>query len=585
MLIATYGVSRSGKDYLIDNTCSYLIQKGIPLKHIKGSQELNSISQQVYGTSFKHLSDGNKILVRKQFISELRLLEQKYENIVVDGHYAFFNNDGNLFNVITEEDLHCYDVFLYLNTKSSTIIDRIQHDGSKTLFKGYSIDIVDQWKNYEIENLTNDLLKLDKELHVIQNDGVITYQYIEDIINGEHNSKFIAERIVESILSHSNSPTYLLTDCDKTLSYEDSTSLAFDKKFLDSMVLKHIYEGDNYTNYQAYLVARYCIDNSVFDDDSINYAIEQLTMNVKLIDNLRELNLPIVALSGGNNHIWDGAFHKYKLSIDFYNNKMIMSKYIKFFVVKFLQNRRKFVISFGDSIMDYLMLNSSTKGYLINTKGYRPNLKLLLERNPNIYQLSCNSYIYDTNPVDNKVTLTKTLDESNEKIESLINISKSTSGVTGTKLRQAHKEAGNKLACLIRQQSSKKYAVVIMMRSGLMLGEGIADLLDCPVLFYDEGSETKFIDEWNYINQKIEYTAIICDGVINSGKSIVNFLEKTSINRFIIATNVISTKCEMLNMWPIYATRISNNSFVGAKQKEISNGKGPDTSDRLFKTI
>ena len=50
MLIATYGVSRSGKDYLIDNTCSYLIQKGIPLKHIKGSQELNSISQQVYGT-------------------------------------------------------------------------------------------------------------------------------------------------------------------------------------------------------------------------------------------------------------------------------------------------------------------------------------------------------------------------------------------------------------------------------------------------------------------------------------------------------------------------------------------------------
>mgnify|MGYP000164010739 CR=1 FL=1 len=58
-------------------------------KTYKGIQELNSISQQVYGTSFKHLSDGNKILVRKQFISELRLLEQKYENIVVDGHYAF----------------------------------------------------------------------------------------------------------------------------------------------------------------------------------------------------------------------------------------------------------------------------------------------------------------------------------------------------------------------------------------------------------------------------------------------------------------------------------------------------------------
>ena len=66
--------------------------------------------------------------------------------------------------MITEEDLHCYDVFLYLNTKSSTIIDRIQHDGSKTLFKGYSIDIVDQWKIMKSKILQMNLLKLDKEI-------------------------------------------------------------------------------------------------------------------------------------------------------------------------------------------------------------------------------------------------------------------------------------------------------------------------------------------------------------------------------------------------------------------------------------
>lgn len=150
----------------------------------------------------------------------------------------------------------------------------------------------------------------------------------------------------------------------------------------------------------------------------------------------------------------------------------------------------------------------------------------------------------------------------------------------------AEEEAGKELAHLIsKQQNSGKFAVVIMMRSGLMIGEGIADILDCPVLFYDDCSDIKFMDEWNYLNQKNVYTAIICDGVINSGNSIVNFLEKTCIKRFIIVTNVISSKCKMLNIWPVYATRISDNSFVGVKQKEVSNGKGPDTSDRLFKTM
>jgi len=32
----------------------------------------------------------------------------------------------------------------------------------------------------------------------------------------------------------------------------------------------------------------------------------------------------------------------------------------------------------------------------------------------------------------------------------------------------------------------------------------------------------------------------------------------------------------------VYTVRISKTSFIGAIQKTISNGKGPDTGDRLF---
>ena len=53
----------------------------------------------------------------------------------------------------------------------------------------------------------------------------------------------------------------------------------------------------------------------------------------------------------------------------------------------------------------------------------------------------------------------------------------------------------------------------------------------------------------------------------------------------IIATNVISSKFNVDYIHPIYATRISGRSFVGAKQQTISDGKGPDTSDRLFRNL
>lgn len=586
MKLVVYGVSRSGKDFLIDKACSYLAEQGISLKHIKGSIELNRISLNIYGKSFNRVNDDKKELIRKKFISELKVLEQQYINIIVDGHYAFYDDQKNIYNVITSEDLNCYDTFLYLNTPSEVIMKRMDIDGVKTSFKNYSITLINEWKTYEIENLTNDLLLINKELHIIQNDECLTYQYIEEIVNGKHDSKKIAQEIVNNILRASDSKVYILTDCDKTLSKEDSTSLAFACNSLENEVLKNIYKGDFYTNYQAYLAYNYCTNNYAFDNSSIQYAIERLSANVELVDDLKQLKMPIIALSGGNEKIWNGFFNKYDVDIDFYNNGMIMSKYIKYYVVKYLEDNGKFVISLGDSIMDCLMLNVSTKGYLVNTKGYRNNLKLALQTNVNIYQLAYNCYIYDSNPVDERIILTKTLNNSEDQIKEIIDLSKSSSGTDGMILRDAHRKAGNYLADLISKQNiSKMFAVIIMMRSGLLIGEGIADTLDCPILFYDEFSSNKFITEWNYLNRNNEYTAIICDGVINSGKSILTFLDVVGIDKFIIATNVISSKCSLLNSYPIYATRISNNSFIGTKQKEILNGKGPDTSDRLFKTL
>ena len=78
---------------------------------------------------------------------------------------------------------------------------------------------------------------------------------------------------------------------------------------------------------------------------------------------------------------------------------------------------------------------------------------------------------------------------------------------------------------------------------------------------------------------------ILCDGVVNTGKTILELAEMHRNYHPIIATNVISEKYNSNSMIPVYASRISKNSYTGAKQKTISNGKGPDTSDRLFKLL
>lgn len=582
MKLVIYGVSRSGKDFLIDEVCTYLQKKESSIQHIKGSAMLNAIADSMFHTSFRLLNEDNQEVVRKQFVKNLDDWEKRFENIIVDGHYAFYNKDGDLYDVITDDDLHGYDVFLYLNTPSKRIMERI--DSVKTEFKEYSVERIDQWKDYEIEHLTNDLLKRDQELHVIQNDDLYTIQYIEGLIHGKYDSKKIAQDIVNQILNHSNNDAYIVTDCDKTLSKEDSTVLAFHKKGFSDHILRQIYEGDHYTNYQAYLALCYCKKNDVFDKDTICYAIHQLSMNEEVIRDLKHGDYKIIGLSGGNEKIWNGFLDRCELSLDFYNHGMIMSKYIKYFVVKYLIEQGKRVISLGDSMMDSLMLQVATKGYLVNTKGYRKNIELFLLKNQNIYQLSYNQFIYPKNMVDQRISFIRLLDKFDHRVKELTDLTKSDSGVQGKKLRKAHYEIGQLLGNKIHEEfPDEKFIVIIMMRSGLFVGSGLADVLDCPIILYDDVN--KFMKEWEQFAKNKEFTALICDGVVNSGRTIIKFIEETSIEKFIVVTNVICSNCKLIDVLPIYAARISNHSFVGYKQKEVSNGKGPDTSDRLFKLL
>ena len=585
MKFAIYGVSRSGKNYLIEQLVDYFQKKDLPLMHINGSGILKELAQQIYAKDFKVLSEAEKDILRKEFVVRLDAAEKEYGNIVVDGHYAFYNEGGELFKVFTESDKNAYDVFFYLETKPSEIIQRMRNSFGDKRNEEMTEAQVAVWQDYEISEMSEELLRSDKELYVLRY-GEEVFEYIYEVVAlGRYNSLRIATEMLESVNIDFVHNTIIVIDCDKTLSVEDTTNVACDVKGLDKDVFRQIYAGDRYSNYQAWLANRYIAENNIFDEGIVQEVVDKTHFNESIISDLKaKQEVEILALSAGFTKAWVSLLKKANLQAEVLTtNSGIVSKYVKYFVVKLLKQQGKFVVAVGDSLLDGLMLKEANVGYIATTKGYRKNVENFLKRNSFIRQLRYFDYQYDFLSGDEFILSAKAL-SPNDFIAKNIALCKSGSGCTGKALRNAHYELGQEVAKMIRCDSKDDdFAVIILMRSGLPFGMGIADYFDCPVLFSngDAADLSRQLEENNLYGKKL----IICDGVVNTGKSIYGLIKNCNLSNIIIATNVLSDKVDKTQMFPIYATRISQNSFVGAKQKVVVNGKGPDTSDRLFQLL
>jgi len=166
-----------------------------------------------------------------------------------------------------------------------------------------------------------------------------------------------------------------------------------------------------------------------------------------------------------------------------------------------------------------------------------------------------------------------------------INVCKSASGVCGSKLRKAHYFLGDALGIQIALDLNniKRIAIIIMMRAGIPFAMGVADALEDAnktVNIFFSVKDNPVPD----IFDPSEYDlVIIADAVIKTGTSMVELENSIGHHNTIFATNVLDQASIMnFNTKTIYAVRTSENSYIGATQKTIYEGKGPDTGDRLY---
>lgn len=586
MKFAIYGVSRSGKDYFIDILVRYFLSRGEQLYHVKGSETLNQMALEIYGVKFNQCDDMKKRDLRERFIERINELESKHKNVVVDGHYAFFDDQKILISVCTQSDIDCYDQFFYLDSEPKLIIDRMRNSsGSKYNDRLTEADI-QLWQDYEIERFTEDLLKRDKELHIIRYENESALQYVfYCATKDKYNSKIIARRMVEEL--QINGECVILTDCDRTLSFEDSAELALDYFNRPKTELKEIFHNNHYSNYQMAQANKYFNETALFTEDSMKYVVQKIRANQNLLDDLLEIQeIPIVGITAGKGDLWNRILQKFDFKISVLaQEEMLVSKYVKYFVVKELQSRGKYVIALGDALLDGLMLKQANKSYIVTAKGYRENIEKFLAQNQAIKQLDYFPICYLNGAHETRISSIKSLTED-ENISAHIAVCKSDSAITGKKLRKSHYELGKEVAKMIQSDfANEQFAVVTVMRAGLPFSLGIADYFDCPILFYDDKSLISIEQQLSDNAQLQDKTLIICDAVINSGKTVRKIIEDLKIQKFIIATNVLSDRFCIGLKYPIYASRVSTHSYVGAKQKCIVDGKGPDTGDRLYSLL
>ncbi len=407
MKIAIYGLSRCGKDFLIDQIINRVA--GI-VNHFYGSKTLRELSQSYFEKQFKELSNDQQKFLREKLVDKVNEAEERYQNIIVDGHYAFPNHQEGFNIVFTNADKHLYDLFFYIKKSPKYVIEN-SRKSDRQEWREYleKEENINQWQEFEINGLKSICKELGKELIILDDDTSCSVDFICDILLSKNKiyPNEIADEILKSLLLHINDyKKIVLLDCDKTVSINDLTYDFCDKGNLEKTKLKSIFHGDYYTTYQFYRFHQFISKNEDYSG-SLAYSVQNLIFNYPLIDDLnkKNKNVFIIGITTGIADAWikvNEHHNIYNLIIgkgksnneNLINN--LVTPLVKQEVVKKLRNIGKEVIAIGDSIIDIPMLEASNLGIVVANDKLNNKVIEYIEKNnrTNIYQFAYSNFKY-----------------------------------------------------------------------------------------------------------------------------------------------------------------------------------------------
>lgn len=376
MKIALYGVSRAGKDYLLERVVQSLLAQNITAIHIKGSATLNELAQQEYGISLKSTNEAQKHILREHFIDLVQQKSQEYDVIFVDGHYAFI--DGDDFNIVfTEADKYCYDHFFYLDTLSEMILQFSRQFPKNKLDLSIQLDEISAWKQFEIKGLQKNCTDLGKELVILDEDTVCCIEFmtlwVKEYWHRFDYEKLAKKYVTDFLVKQSECKQVILLDCDNTLSLNDATYDFCDSLSIDKSILKQIFAHDRYSSYQFFKINRLY---QSFSSDKLALAIKSALTKIAISPKIwswmqSQSNGCVLALTVGLLEVWQAKCTELSSIDAVVGNSVcalpdvLITPLFKKYVAQEFKNQGIYVIAIGDSIIDVPMLEFADEGYLV----------------------------------------------------------------------------------------------------------------------------------------------------------------------------------------------------------------------------
>ncbi|KAK4905606.1 hypothetical protein LTR49_025117 [Elasticomyces elasticus] len=604
-IIGLYGIPGSGKSTFLKRLGVLLSTDNLDLR--EGSKVIEGI---VPGglVAFNALLSAQKTMYREQGITKIRdECVQSGKTVVVAGHLLFWNDAQQTAPdpVYTRQDLETYTHILYLDTDLNIVAQRRRDDRDRARPE-LSVGHLRRWQEEEKCRLR----QLCYENSIIFScivDASVPYKMPIDRIRPlavlqdcwkscETLNKTIAAQKLDNVVTknHSLIETMLVFDADKTLAPVDAGEIFFMGK--KDEPLKTLFQTAGYT-YTAFRQATLLYEEAM-TDTAFEATCEQIAAKISICDEILNLlqavdqhnHVGMVVITCGLRLVWDKVLAKAGLSIavPVIGGGRITDGYVvtpgtKADLVARLQDHHGLrVVAFGDSEMDLPMLKRADQAVIVVVDEVTRTS--FTKRHLSIF------------------------DATESTAAKLLQTAMRDAKISGPALREAHRCAGYYLAtayltdvigleeCPInhvqgtrtlghRLLGEQRTTIVPLMRGGEPMAFGVSEAFPSAMFVH-----AKKVEDLKAGHLRDQSTVILVDAVINTGQSIIEFVEhvrklKPRI-RIVVVAGVVQAdtvkpggtirKLSLERDLSVVALRLSENSYKGHK--------ATDTGDRLFNT-
>jgi len=422
MNIQIHGISRSGKNYLIEHLVE-LFNAKCPktLLFVNGSGTLKGLSLKHFGIPLSATNEEQKNQLRLAFCPYLKEIEETtdYKHIIVDGHYCFYI-DNEYITSFSDEERDVFDMFFYLDTPPEKIIENALKGDHNNNIAQMSVEKINQWKEIEIQGLKKACREKGKELIVLDRAFDDCISFFEHLLFPENKlileAKTIAEKMVaENRLLIDRYDKIVLLDCDKTVSNNDTTYDFCKIVEVEKSALKEIFAGERYSLYQFFRAAKlYSAKSLPLYEKAAKFASNQAIMNSHLMSDIQQNGKGFlsIGITSGIYLTWKNIQKKYNFpqivvgGSNIKTDDKLVSSAVKFYFTKILKEIGKYVIAVGDSSIDLEMLEEANKGFVVAHEKLNSGISdYFRNQQSKIKQLTYSNFQYDNVKTQNSLFL------------------------------------------------------------------------------------------------------------------------------------------------------------------------------------